>query len=33
MNVREVSQVILGMNGGRKFEKTCDCLIEGDWEH
>ncbi|HSW56799.1 MAG TPA: Nif3-like dinuclear metal center hexameric protein [Dehalococcoidales bacterium] len=32
MNVKEVTEVILGLNGGRKFEKTCDQLIEGDWE-
>jgi len=33
MNVREVVEVILRVNGGRKFEKTCDQLIEGNWEH
>jgi putative NIF3 family GTP cyclohydrolase 1 type 2 len=32
MNVREVVATILSLNGGRKFEKTCDQLIEGDWE-
>jgi putative NIF3 family GTP cyclohydrolase 1 type 2 len=32
MNVREVVEVILAVNGGRKLEKTCDQLIEGDWE-
>jgi putative NIF3 family GTP cyclohydrolase 1 type 2 len=31
MNVREVVDIILELNGGRKFEKTCDQLIEGDW--
>ena len=31
MNVREIIEVILAVNGGRKFEKTCDQLIEGDW--
>ncbi len=31
MNVREVVEIILTLNGGRKFEKTCDQLIEGDW--
>ena len=31
MNVREVVEIILALNGGRKFEKTCDQLIEGDW--
>ncbi len=33
MNVREVVEVILALNGGRKLEKTCDQLIEGNWEH
>jgi putative NIF3 family GTP cyclohydrolase 1 type 2 len=33
MNVKEVVEVILSLNGGRKFEKTCDQLIEGNWEH
>jgi len=33
MNVREVTEVILKLNGGRKFEKTCDQLIEGNWEY
>jgi len=33
MNVREVVEVILAVNGGRKFDKTCDQLIEGHWEH
>jgi len=33
MNVREVVEIILALNGGRKFEKTCDQLIEGNWEH
>jgi putative NIF3 family GTP cyclohydrolase 1 type 2 len=32
MNIREVVEIILSLNGGRKFEKTCDQLIEGDWE-
>jgi putative NIF3 family GTP cyclohydrolase 1 type 2 len=32
MNVREVVDVIMAANGGRKFEKTCDQLIEGCWE-
>lgn len=32
MNVREVTEVVLDQNGGRKFDKTCDQLIEGDWE-
>jgi putative NIF3 family GTP cyclohydrolase 1 type 2 len=33
MNVREVVEVILAVNGGRKLDKTCDQLIEGNWEH
>ena len=33
MNVREVIDVILAMNGGKQFEKTCDQLIEGNWEN
>jgi putative NIF3 family GTP cyclohydrolase 1 type 2 len=33
MNVREVVDVVLALNGGRKLEKTCDQLIEGNWEH
>ena len=32
MNVREVTEIILAVNGGRKIEKTCDLLIEGNWE-
>jgi len=33
MNVREVVDIIMKVNGGRKFEKTCDQLIEGRWEN
>ncbi len=33
MNVGEVIEVILRVNGGRKFEKTCDQLIEGNWDY
>ncbi len=33
MNVREVVDIILGLNGGRRFEKTCDQLIEGNWDY
>jgi len=33
MNVREAVEIILALNGGKKFEKTCDQLIEGNWEH
>jgi putative NIF3 family GTP cyclohydrolase 1 type 2 len=32
MNVRQVVDVILAMNGGRTIENTCDQLIEGDWD-
>lgn len=33
MNVREVTEVILAKNGGRRLEKTCDQLIEGNWDY
>jgi len=32
VNVREVVEVILGLNGERRIEPTCDQLIEGDWD-
>ncbi|MBN2239878.1 MAG: Nif3-like dinuclear metal center hexameric protein [Dehalococcoidales bacterium] len=32
MNVKDVVDIILELNGGRKFEETCDQLIEGSWE-
>jgi putative NIF3 family GTP cyclohydrolase 1 type 2 len=32
MNVREVVDVILRVNGESEFEKTCDQLIEGNWK-
>lgn len=32
MNVREVVEIVLTLNGGRKIENTCDQLIEGDWD-
>jgi putative NIF3 family GTP cyclohydrolase 1 type 2 len=32
MNVREVVDVVLELNGGKRFEKTCDQLLEGNWE-
>jgi len=32
MNVKEVVESVLALNGGRKFEKTCDQLIEGSWD-
>lgn len=32
MNVKEVVEIILKVNGGKKFEKTCDQLIEGSWD-
>jgi putative NIF3 family GTP cyclohydrolase 1 type 2 len=33
VNVREVVEVVLALNGGRKFENTCDKLIEGNWDY
>jgi putative NIF3 family GTP cyclohydrolase 1 type 2 len=33
MNVREIVEVLLPLNGVRKFEKTCDQLIEGSWDY
>jgi putative NIF3 family GTP cyclohydrolase 1 type 2 len=33
MNVREIVDIVLALNGGGQFEKTCDQLIEGSWEH
>jgi len=33
MNVREVVEVILALNGSKRLEKTCDQLIEGNWDH
>jgi putative NIF3 family GTP cyclohydrolase 1 type 2 len=32
MNVREVVDIVLQLNGGRTFDKTCDQLLEGNWE-
>jgi putative NIF3 family GTP cyclohydrolase 1 type 2 len=32
MNVREAVDIVLALNGGRKFDKTCDQLIEGEWD-
>lgn len=32
MNVREVVDVILAVNGKEKIENTCDLLIEGNWD-
>ncbi len=32
MNTRDVVDVILALNGGKKIENTCDQLIEGDWD-
>jgi len=32
VKVREVVEIILALNGGRKFENTCDQLIEGNWD-
>lgn len=31
MNVREVVDVVLELNGKQRIEPTCDQLIEGDW--
>ena len=33
MNVKEVVDIILALNGGKKIENTCDQLIEGDWDY
>jgi putative NIF3 family GTP cyclohydrolase 1 type 2 len=33
MKVSEVTDIVLKLNGGKKFEKTCDLLIEGNMEH
>jgi putative NIF3 family GTP cyclohydrolase 1 type 2 len=33
VKVREVIDAVLGQNGGRKFDKTCDQLIEGSWDY
>jgi len=33
MNVREIVDIVLALNGGKRMEKTCDQLIEGDWEY
>jgi putative NIF3 family GTP cyclohydrolase 1 type 2 len=33
LNVKEITEIILGLNGGRKFEDTCDQLIEGNWDY
>jgi putative NIF3 family GTP cyclohydrolase 1 type 2 len=33
MNVREVTEAVLKLNGGKKIEKTCDQLIEGRWDN
>jgi putative NIF3 family GTP cyclohydrolase 1 type 2 len=32
MKVKEVVEVVLGLNGRREIENTCDKLIEGDWD-
>jgi putative NIF3 family GTP cyclohydrolase 1 type 2 len=32
MNVRDVIEIMLELNGVREIENTCDRLIEGDWE-
>jgi putative NIF3 family GTP cyclohydrolase 1 type 2 len=33
MNVKEAVEIILKLNGGRKFEKTCDQLMAGNWNN
>ncbi|MFC1921289.1 Nif3-like dinuclear metal center hexameric protein [Chloroflexota bacterium] len=33
MDVREIVDIILEVNGGKQFEETCDQLIEGNWEY
>jgi putative NIF3 family GTP cyclohydrolase 1 type 2 len=33
VKVREVVEAVLNLNGGRKFEKTYDQLIEGNWDY
>jgi putative NIF3 family GTP cyclohydrolase 1 type 2 len=33
MKVREAISAVLNLNGGRKIEKTCDQLIEGNWDY
>lgn len=33
MNVREITEKLLTLNGGRKFEKTCDQLLEGSLDY
>jgi putative NIF3 family GTP cyclohydrolase 1 type 2 len=33
MKVREAVEIILALNGEKRFEKTCDQLIEGNWDH
>jgi putative NIF3 family GTP cyclohydrolase 1 type 2 len=33
VKVREVVEAVLVQNGGRKFDKTCDQLIEGSWDY
>jgi putative NIF3 family GTP cyclohydrolase 1 type 2 len=32
VNVREVTGVVLSLNGEKRLEPTCDQLYEGDWE-
>jgi putative NIF3 family GTP cyclohydrolase 1 type 2 len=32
VKVKDVVETVLNLNGGRKFERTCDQLIEGHWE-
>ncbi len=32
MKVKEIVEIVLGLNGEKRIEPTCDQLIEGDWE-
>jgi putative NIF3 family GTP cyclohydrolase 1 type 2 len=33
VNVKEVTEAVLALNGGKKFEKTCDQLLAGNWDN
>ena len=32
MNVRDVTEIVLSLNGDRRVDPTCDQLYEGDWD-
>jgi putative NIF3 family GTP cyclohydrolase 1 type 2 len=32
MKVRDIIEIVLGLNGGKTIQNTCDQLIEGDWD-